>query len=715
MKKQFLFLLLSLIILQPVFAQKKTITVEQAIMQRAALSPKRMSQLQWLPGATAFVYVDTLNKAQMLFKGNTSGAVSQMLALKEVNDALKVIGGDTLAKFPMLSFKSNEIFQFTSGTQKYSYDFTRKQLKKADEYKLPDDVDVSEQGPGNNLAYVVGNNIYVVIDGKAKQITPDGGYNIVYGKSVHREEFGIDKGLFWSDNGKKLAFYRMDQSMVTDYPIVDFGPRPAKEKLIKYPFAGQASHHVTLGVYDLETGAITYLKTGEPAEQYLTNIAWRPDSKTIYIAIVNRDQNQMKLNEYSAVTGEFIQTLFEEKDSKYIEPVVPVEFVKGKPTQFIWLSRRDGYNHAYLYDISGKLIRQLTKGNWDVVSVTGMDDAGSKMLVQCVIGGAINRDYAVVNIADGKMKRITQEPGMHTVMMHPSGNYFLDNWSDLRTPGVTVLRDAGGKIVKELNRAINPLENYATGAVRVFPLKGVSGDTLWSRIVLPVDFDSTKKYPAIVYVYGGPHVQLVNNGWMGGSDMSFQALAAKGYIVFTLDNRGTPYRGKAFEQAIHRQLGTCEMQDQMTGVNYLKSLKYVDSTRLGVNGWSFGGFMTTSLMTRNPGVFKVAVAGGPVIDWSMYEVMYTERYMDTPEQNPEGFKNNNLLDYVTNLNGKLMLIHGTSDDVVVWQHSLAYLKKSVSSGVQVDYMVYPGHLHNVTGKDRVHLINKMYNYFEENL
>jgi dipeptidyl-peptidase 4 len=304
---------------------------------------------------------------------------------------------------------------------------------------------------------------------------------------------------------------------------------------------------------------------------------------------------------------------------------------------------------------------------------------------------------------------------MHNIVLHPTGNYSLDTWSDPSTPSVTVVRDRNGRNIHEVYRAANPLAAFSTAEIRLIPQMSKSGDTLWSRIVLPLNFDSTKKYPVILYTYGGPHAQLVNNGWLAGADLWYQALAAKGFIVFTLDNHGTPFRGKKFEQAIFRQVGEIEMEDQLTGIDYLKKLPYVDSARIGVDGWSYGGFMTVSLMTRHPGVFKVAVAGGPVIDWSSYEVMYTERYMDTPQTNKEGYEKSDLLKYVNQLKGKMMLIHGTSDDVVVWQHSLMYLKKAVSSGVQVDYMVYPGHLHNVTGKDRAHLMRKITDYFEQNL
>jgi len=423
----------------------------------------------------------------------------------------------------------------------------------------------------------------------------------------------------------------------------------------------------------------------------------------------------MNLNCYNATTGDFIKTLFTEKDEKYTEPLHPVQFLPTNANQFIWQSRKDGFNHLYLYDTNGKLIRQLTKGNWEVIDIAGFNKKGDKIYFTSTINSGINRDFCSTIISTGKTTRLTSGDGVHTAIFNAETENFIDNFSSLNTPRVIKIVSSQGKEIKTLLTAENPLKDYAIGTTKLFTLKSQLGDDLYCRMVLPVNFDSTKKYPVIVYVYGGPHVQLVTNTWLAGGDLWYQYMAEKGYIVFTLDNHGSGNRGKAFEQATFRQLGTVEMQDQLTGVDYLKSLAFVDSTRMGVHGWSFGGFMTTSLMTRNPGIFKAAVAGGPVIDWSYYEVMYTERYMDTPEQNPEGYKNNCLLNYVDKLQGKLMLIHGTSDDVVVWQHTMMYLKKAVSKNILLDYFAYPGHLHNVTGKDRVHLMGKISQYFEENL
>lgn len=703
-----------LVVLLPAlaFAQKKQLTLDEAVMQqRTTLAPKRLAQLQWVKGSNDYSYVDK----NVLMRGNVDvKAATQVFTLDELNSMLKAAHGDTVPKLSGLEWKSNSTLALTLVGKTYQIDTKLKTAIVVDSSTIPADAAITESG-SNATAYVLNDNIYVDVKHKAVQVTSDGSRELVYGKSVHREEFGIDKGLFWAPNGNLLAFYRMDQSMVTDYPIVDFSEKPAKDREIKYPFAGGKSHEVTVGVFDITNGKTVYLKTGMPKDHYLTNIAWSPDAKSIYIAELNRDQNEMNLNQYNAATGDFVKTLFTEKDDKYTEPLHPMEFVPNNPSQFVWQSRRDGWNHLYLYKIDGTLVRQLTQGAWEVIDVAGFDKKSANIYFTSTINSGINRDFCVTSIATGKVKRLTSGDGVHTCLYNQDANYFIDNYSSLNVPNVMKLISLDGKEKQTVLTAENPLKEYAIGTTKMFTIKSKLGEELFCRMVLPVDFDSTKKYPVIVYVYGGPHVQLVTNTWLGGGDLWYQYMSEKGYIVFTLDNHGSGNRGKVFEQATFRQLGTVEMQDQLSGVDYLKSQRYVDETRIGVHGWSFGGFMTTSLMTRNPGVFKAAVAGGPVIDWSYYEVMYTERYMDSPDQNPAGYKAANLLNYVDQLKGKLMLIHGTSDDVVVWQHSLMYLKRAVTKNVMLDYFVYPGHLHNVRGKDRVHLMGKISQYFLENL
>jgi dipeptidyl-peptidase-4 len=615
-----------------------------------------------------------------------------------------------------INLKSSEEFYFTNKKGEQVYNITKKTFSASDRKQARADLaDLDEFKKGEHYAYVSDNNVFVAKDGKTEQVTKDGSYTLVYGKSVHRDEFGINKGTYWSTKGNMLAFYRMDQSDVTDYPIIDWTTYPAKNENIKYPMAGNNSHYVTIGIYDLAKKSTTYLKTEGPKDQYLTNIAWSPDEKNIYVVILNREQDHFKVNEYDAATGNFVRTLFEEKDEKYAEPLHPMLFVKNDPSQFIWQSRRDGYNHLYLYNIKGNLSKQLTKGNWEVKEVIGFDAKGENLFFHANEQSPVNQDVYSVNIKSGKMTRLTKDNGFHVATIDENGEYLIDAFTSSNIPREYRLISAANGKSSIFFKAENPVKDYKLGRWSLFTIKNNEGTDLYCRLFKPVDFDSTKKYPVLVYLYNGPHSQMVTNTWMAGGELWYQYMAQKGFIVFTLDGRGTSNRGKVFEQAIHRQVGTKEMEDQLKGVEYLKSLPYVDANRLGVHGWSYGGFMTTSLMTRNAGVFKVAVAGGPVIDWSYYEIMYGERYMDTPKENKEGYDKNNLLNYVQNLKGKLLMIHGAQDPVVVWQHSIMYQKKAVEKGVQLDYYVYPGHQHNVLGKDRAHLMEKVCNYFLENL
>ncbi|MCK6649702.1 MAG: S9 family peptidase, partial [Bacteroidia bacterium] len=637
------------------------------------------------------------------------------LNLTQLNTALTAASLNTVKAFPAMQWMNGKQFSFEADKKLISVDITTKKAKVEANRDLGDDAankDVANKT--NYVAFTVKNNLFV-FDGKEKLIvTNDADENIVNGQTVHRDEFGIHKGTYWSPKGNLLAFYRMDQTMVTDYPVIDWAPRPAKNVNIKYPMAGDKSHEVTVGVYNVSTGKTVFLKTGEPKEQYLTNIAWSNDEQYVYIAVLNRGQDHMKLNKYNVATGLLEKTLFEEKHDKYVHPMHPMVFLpNGK--QFIWQSERDGFNHLYLYNEDGTLVKQLTKGNWLVTDFAGFDSKGTKVFYTSTTESGITRNFYALDIKSGKTIRITKGDGTHTSMMSNSGNYILDNFQSTSVPRIMYVNGTNGKTSKLIYTASNPIQDYKLGEMKIFTLKSESGDDLYCRLYKPVDFDSTKKYPTIVYLYNGPSVQMINNTWNGGGDLWFQYMAQRGYVVFTLDGRGSTNRGLAFEQATFRQLGVNEMKDQMVGVDYLKKQHFVDASRMGIFGWSYGGFMTTSIITRYPDVFKVGVAGGPVIDWTYYEVMYTERYMDTPQENPEGYKASRTIDYIDNLKGKLMLIHGTQDPTVVWQHSIQFLKACVDKKKQVDYFVYPGHEHNVLGKDREHLYQKVTDYLMQNL
>lgn len=566
------------------------------------------------------------------------------------------------------------------------------------------------------MAVVRGDDLWLSLpDGTERRITRDGSREIVYGQAVHRSEWGIDGGLFWSPDGRRLAFYRMDQSMVADYPQVNTFTREATLEPDKYPMAGETSHKVTVGVYDVATRRTVYLQAGDPTDRYFTNISWSPDGGTVYMFELNRDQNDCRLVSYDATSGARMAELYRERDGKYVEPLHPIRFLPWDSGKFILQSQRDGYNHLYLFSKDGREIRQITRGAWVVKDIVGFDTRRRRVLITSTERSPLQQNVFAVDVTTGERTlRDATGGGWHRATLSEGGGYLLDCWQAPDTPrAYTIVRLADGKRTPYVT-APDPWQGYTVPLYEQGTIKAADGVTdLYWRMVKPADFDPSKKYPTIVYVYGGPHAHCVDATWHWGSRSWETYMAGKGYILFILDNRGSENRGKAFEQVTFRHLGVEEMKDQMRGVDYLRSLPYVDASRLGVHGWSFGGFMTISLMTTYPGVFKAGVAGGPVIDWKWYEVMYGERYMDTPQTNPEGYAGTSLLGKAKNLKGKLQIIIGMNDPTVVPQHALGFLDAAAEAGTQPDFFVYPGQGHNMTGHRSVHLHERITQYFED--
>ena len=588
-----------------------------------------------------------------------------------------------------------------------------------DEVDTPEFPKVILEGQSLYIAKAAGDTIAVAVSENSQ---------ITYGRTVSRNEFGINGGIFWSPDKSRLAFYRKDESKVTTFPLLDITTRTGSLREIKYPMAGMESENVQLGIYDLASGSLVYADVQEFGyDQYLTNISWSPDASRIFIQILDRSQKHMKLNMYNSADGKFIKTILTEDNEKYIEPQDPIWFIKGTQNLFIYRTdNRDGYRNLYLCDLEGN-VRRLTHTDADVAYVA--NDGNFVWYTSAEVSPIENHLFRIslkslksaaakgVSAAKiGKSERLTTEPGWHIISMNQDCTQYTDTWSSLCVPRVCNLCSSDGNVLKNILTADDPTLDYAYTEISIGTVKSADGKyDNYFRMIKPKDFDPSKKYPTIVYVYGGPHSQMVQNTFTASLRRWEMVMAQKGYLVYVQDNRGTQNRGAEFEKAIHGQCGQAEMADQMEGVKMLMSLPYVDKDRIGVHGWSYGGFMTISLITNFPEVFKVAVAGGPVIDWKWYEVMYGERYMDNPAVNPEGYAKTSLMNKAKDLKGKLLICQGAIDPVVVWEHSLSFIRECIKNNVQVDYFPYPCAEHNVMGKDRVHLHDKITMYFEDYL
>lgn len=738
--------------------EKKTFTLNDVIPggdNYFNLVPKSMPGLQWWGDICVRTDIENIKKID-----TKSGKESILVTLEEVNEALK--NGEMPYKLtghikPLrtlmaasLPWGDCNVITFTqyddrTPGQKYMiwYDFSKK--------KIVNLFNLQGEGPTNfdfckengYMAYTIGNDLYVAHEGDfSSMVNPKVTGNqqqekdVVYGQAVHRNEFGIMKGTFWSPKGTYLAFYRMDQSMVTDYPQVNTTARIAELVPDKYPMAGMTSHKVTVGIYNVKDGKTIYLQAGDTTDRYFTNISWGPDEKSVFVIELNRDQNHAQLVQYDAVSGQKIGVLYEEKHARYVEPQHPLIFLPWDDSQFIYQTQRDGFNHLYLMDTKTKLKGEwktgkdsedqyceylktipLTEGNWLVQDVLGFNTSRKEIIIASTEISPLQTNIFSLNVKNGKRTLIGMEDGTHQAKLSASGTYLIDYFTSNNVPREISILPTTGKKGTTLFTATDPLkENYNLPEITVGTIKAADGETdLYYRLIKPVNFDPNKKYPAIIYVYGGPHAQMIHNTRFYDARGWDLYMAQQGYVMLTVDNRGSDNRGIKFENCTFRHLGTEEMKDQVQGAKFLQSLPYVDADKIGVHGWSFGGFMTTNLMLTYPDIFKVGVAGGPVIDWQFYEVMYGERYMDTPQANPEGYKESNLRLKAGNLKGRLEVIIGGMDPTCVPQHSISFLRACIDAGTHPDFFIYPEDGHNMMGRDRVHLHEHITRYFLDHL
>jgi dipeptidyl-peptidase-4 len=693
---------------------QKKLTIQDAVVgSYTKFRVKSYRNLTWVDNSN----ISYIEKNSIIGVDVEDEEETVIYSLDQLNEVLNDNNLNEVKTFPNFSWVSDEVISFKSKNNYLRVNIDDNEIES--KITINDSARFIERAPNQtNFAYKKGKNIFVLINGEEIKVTDVNDPNITVGEVVSRNEFGIHKGMFWSPDSKKLAFYVKDESNVSDYPIIDYTKSPVKLKNIKYPRVGEESEILKVGIYNSKTKDTVYLHdTDKGINKYFTNITWSPDSKKIYVQVLSRNQKVMLMNEYDGLTGDFNKTIFTEINDKYVEPENTITFLNQDKDKFVYQSENDGYNHLYLFNTAGEQLKQITKGDWIVTQLLAISEDDKFIYYISTEGSPLDRHLYKINIETLERTKLTRVLGTHNVKLSKDFKYFIDEYSNVNTPKATVVVNAeNGSHVMMLDKAKNPFSAYDFPKMNIGTIKTKDKNTeLKCRIILPPNFDPTKKYPAIVYVYGGPHAQLIRNQWLGGARLWQYYMAQKGYVMFTLDNRGSANRGFEFESAVHKKLGQLEMEDQLQGVKYLKSLKYVDNDRIGVFGWSFGGFMTTSLLLNHPDVFKVGVAGGPVTDWRFYEIMYGERYMETPETNPEGFAKSSTLDKAKNLKAKFMLIHGTLDPVVVQEHSMKLLREFVKENKPVDYMLYPAHEHNVRGKDRVHLMDKISEYFVDYL
>ena len=686
---------------------QKDLTLDDGVMnQYRKYAPDRISNFAWIPGSNDYSFLDE-GRTKLVKSNPTTDKVTTILDIEEVNEIMNT----SYDIFYSVSWINKNEILLEDG---YSFIKINLETKKGESFWT----DEGESNPlfeakSGKLAFCVDNNIWIRDNSNPRAVTNNSDPNIVSGQSIARSEFGITNGLFWSKNGSYLAFYQKDETNVHNYPLLNNSETPGSLINIKYPMAGQLSENPLIGIFNTNTGKTVFIKPKGNEDDYLTNLAFTPDEQYVLIAEVNRAQNHMWLNVYSTEDGNFIKTLLEETNERWVEPETPAYFPCEKENDFVWMSEKDGYMNLYYYDFNGKLKYQVTNHEFVVKEILGMSSDKKHLYYSATGENPMNTMVYVFNVKKKKSTLLTTIDGTHRVKISENGKYYCDTYSNGNTPNKSVIYNSKRTPIKTINNSIDKLKDYKIGKTEIGKLLASDSSDLYYRLIKPYDFDSTKQYPVMIYVYGGPHAQLVTNSWMYGASLWMHWMANQGYIVFTLDNRGSANRGFSFESQIHRNLGTLEIEDQMKGVSFLKNQKYVDPNRLAVHGWSYGGFMTTSLMLRKPNEFNVGVAGGPVTDWKYYEVMYGERYMDQPEENPRGYKQASLFTHAENLKGDLLLIHGTVDDVVVMQHNLALVQKFIELGIQMDFFPYPMHKHNVYGKDRVHLMTKILNYIIE--
>jgi len=717
------FLAIFLLLCLSAVSQQK-ITVED--IYTGAYRAKGMDELQSLKNTNQYTVLnfDRPSKTMQidLYDFATLKKVSTLIDTKNFKELMDGIDSYTFSgdeKMILLATNSNQIFRHSFTADFYLYNTTTKTLT-----KLFDQVQEPTFSPdGTKIAYAKENNLFVynLATQKSTAITSDGKKNtIINGITdwVYEEEFAFVRAFDWSADSKKLAYIRFDESEVPEFSMSIFRKDlyPTIETF-KYPKAGEKNSLVSLHLFDVASSATKTVALGNYSDFYIARIKWTNDANVLCAQVLNRHQDNLDLLFIDGTTGSS-KVVLNEKDKAYVDVTDNLTFLKDN--SFIWTSEKDGFNHIYMYDKTGKLKNQVTKGSWEVTNYYGFDEKTKTVYYQSVENGSINRDVYKINL-DGKNKvRLTSLTGTNNATFSPNFQYFINSYSSVTQPPVYTLNESkSGKQIQviENNEALaTKLKAYNLPSKEFFVLKTEKGNSLNAWILKPKDFDATKKYPVFMYQYSGPGSQQVNNDWNAADDYWFMMLAQQGYIVACVDGRGTGFKGADFKKCTQKELGKFEVEDQIDAAKVLGNYPYVDKNRIGIWGWSYGGFMASNCIMKGADVFKMAIAVAPVTNWRFYDSIYTERYMQTPQENASGYDDNSPINHVSKLKGKFLLIHGSGDDNVHVQNSMQMMEALIQANKQFDSQIYPDKNHGIYGgKTRIQLYTKMTNFIKENL
>jgi dipeptidyl-peptidase-4 len=711
-------------------ARTKAFTIDD-IFVKGKFNGKSMRGFQWIENGRAYSYLetDTSIKQTNLWRYDVaSGKKTELvdakyLVLKEGEQPFSIQNYVWSSDRKKLLFTGSltarrlktggNFFLYEPGNKKF------RQLTKSDE----EQVNVKFSPDGSMIGFVRGNNLFLhrLDDDSETQLTFDGAPHVRNGHFdwVYEEEFGLIDGWQWSPDGKYIAYWQIDENREPEFPITDFLPLHQEVKKMRYPKAGDPNGIVRIGILDLASRKTVWADIGAPLDStqdtYVPRIKWTNRSGLLAVERLNRHQNKLELTFVDASTGR-ANIVLTEAEQTWIDVRDDLTFLK-KGDQFLWSSDRDGYLHLYLYGMDGKLVRQLTQGRWDVERLNGVDESSGMVYFTAGIVSPLGREVYAVGL-DGKgFKRLTKEDGSNSANFAPDFSVFLHTFTDVNTPSKVSLRKNDGTLVRVVDDGtIGALAEYAISPQTFFTFKTSDGLELNGWMIKPADFDPAKKYPVLMSVYGGPGSQTVRNSWGGQNFLWYQLLAQKGYIVASIDNRGTGARGKEFESVTYKHLGKWETNDQIEGAKYLSTLPFVDGSRIGIWGWSYGGYMTLMSVLMGADVFKTGVSVAPVTHWKFYDSIYTERYMLTPQENPEGYEESAPLTHAANLKGNLLEIHGTADDNVHWQNTVSMVNAFNQAGKQFETAFYPGGLHGIgTGKLRAQLFTRITNFILDKL